>query len=364
MKSIGKAMIFDAPDQPLRLAEFELPELAAREALVRVTCSTLCGSDVGTFFGRRPAPTPTILGHEIMGRIEQLSDSEPPTDWTGQSLAIGDRVTWTVAANCGTCFYCKTDIPQKCENLFKYGHEKISEHHPFSGGLAEFCHLAPGTTILKVADSLPDTVVCPVNCATATVAAGFRLTGQSLQGSTVLVVGAGMLGLMSSAMARAKGADEVIVCDVQNDRLEQARQFGATQVFRVGDDPIILEELIAEATEGRGVDLAMDLTGVADAMDITLAHLRIGGACAWIGAVHPSRPVSVNAETIVRRMIKIVGVHNYAPEDLAESLAFIESNVKTYPFEELVSQSFALLDANEAFAAARDSGAYRVAVTP
>ena len=180
----------------------------------------------------------------------------------------------------------------------------------------------------------------------------------------MLAVGAGMLGLMCAAMARSSGAQEVIVCDVQENRLEQARRFGATQTFRVGDDPELLRELVARTSAGRGIDLAMDLTGVADAMELSLAHLRIGGACAWIGAVHPSRPVSFDAETIVRRMIKIVGVHNYAPEDLAASLNFIESNSKIYPFEELVSQAFPLTDANEAFAAARDSGAYRVAVTP
>ncbi len=364
MRKTGKAMIFDEPGKPLRPAEFALPTLEAGEALVRVTCSTLCGSDVGTFFGRRTAPTPTILGHEIIGHIEWLAQVAPPRDWRGKALAVGDRVTWTVAANCEICFYCKNGLPQKCESLFKYGHQRVSHSHPFSGGLAEYCHLAPGTAILKVADALPDEIACPVNCATATVAAGFRLAGLSVAGASVLVIGAGMLGLMATAMARSGGAREVIVCDVQADRLEQARRFGATQVFRVGEASEVLEGIIAEATDGRGVDLAMDLTGVADAMELSLAQLRIGGVCIWIGAVHPARPIALNAETVVRRMTKIVGVHNYAPEDLATALAFTEAHAEAFPFAELVSQSFPLEQANEAFAAAHTSGAYRVAVKP
>ncbi len=218
--------------------------------------------------------------------------------------------------------------------------------------------------ILKVPDALPDTIACPVNCATATVAAGFRLAALPVGGASVLVIGAGMLGLMATAMARSGGAREVIVCDVQADRLEQAKRFGATRVFRVGDAPETLEGIIVQATDGRGADLAMDLTGVADAMELSLAHLRVGGVCIWIGAVHPSRPIPLDAENLVRRMTKIVGVHNYAPEDLATALAFTESNVGAYPFGELVSQSFPLEQANEAFEAAQASGAYRVAIKP
>ncbi len=107
MNKTAKAMVFDGPGKPLRSANFPLPTLAAGEALVQVSCSTLCGSDVGTFFGRRAAPTPTILGHEIMGFIEGLAEVDPPRDFRGGALVVGDRVTWTVAANCRTCFFLK-----------------------------------------------------------------------------------------------------------------------------------------------------------------------------------------------------------------------------------------------------------------
>ena len=84
----------------------------------------------------------------------------------------------------------RDELPQKCEQLFKYGHERITPAHPLSGGLAEFCHLALGTPILPVPDALPDLVACPVNCATATVAAALRAAG-GCRGRSVLVQGAG-----------------------------------------------------------------------------------------------------------------------------------------------------------------------------
>jgi alcohol dehydrogenase len=166
MAETSRAMVFCGPGQPLELRRFGLPRLAEGEVTVRVTCCTLCGSDVHTVEGRRATPLPTVLGHEIVGRVAQLPPGREVCDHEGTPLAIGDRVTWTVAASCGVCFFCREGLPQKCERLFKYGHQAISERHPLSGGLAEFCHLAAGTAIFRLPPELSDTVACPANCAT------------------------------------------------------------------------------------------------------------------------------------------------------------------------------------------------------
>ena len=100
----------------------------------------------------------TILGHEILGVIEQLAPGEVIRDYHGVPLQPGDRITWSIAASCDSCFYCQGNVPQKCEKLFKYGHEAIVPNHPLSGGLADHCHLARGTAILRVPESLSDVV--------------------------------------------------------------------------------------------------------------------------------------------------------------------------------------------------------------
>lgn len=357
------AVVFHEARRPLTFESFELPDLQPGEVLVRVTCSTLCGSDVHTYEGRRSTPVPTILGHEILGTVEALAPGEAVTDASGSPLAVGDRITWSIAASCGGCFFCHHHVPQKCEQLFKYGHERIVPEHPFSGGLAEHCHLAAGTAILRVPDSLPDVVACPANCATATVAAALRV-GEGCKGETILVQGAGMLGLTACAMARSRGAEEVVVCDVDAERLQRALLFGATRAVLVSEDPASLSEAVGEVTEGRGVDLALEMSGAPSSVEAGLKLVRIGGRYVLIGSTFPAPSVALDPEAVVRRLLRITGNHNYMPVDLADAVAFLLQHGAEYPFAELVYDSFSLGDAEAAFRHAIQGEDLRVAVRP
>jgi alcohol dehydrogenase len=104
------ARVFDGPGRPLRLVLFPRPALGPGEALVRVRLCTLCGSDLHTFFGRRTEPTPAVLGHEMVGEVEELGPGEALVDLDGESLRIGDRVVWSVAISCGRCFFCAYEL--------------------------------------------------------------------------------------------------------------------------------------------------------------------------------------------------------------------------------------------------------------
>lgn len=356
-------VVFTAAGEPLQLVHFPLPTLSTGEVLVRVTCCTVCGSDVHTYEGRRSTPVPTILGHEIMGTVELLPSGESVCDVAGQPLAVGDRITWSIAANCGGCFYCERDIPPKCESLFKYGHEVIDDVHPFSGGLAEVCHLAKGTPIVRVPAELPDSVACPANCATATVAGALRVAGDC-RDQIVLIQGAGMLGLTACVMAASGGAAEVIVCDVDQQRLEAAKQFGATRCLSVRDGLDDLTAVVNEATSDRGVDIAIELSGAPASVAAGLKLLRIGGTYVLVGSVYPADDVPVSAEWVVRRWLNIHGVHNYLPEDLATAIAFLQNEQANYPFADLVTASFPLSAAEEAFEYTIRERALRVAVVP
>ncbi len=357
------AAVFTAAGEPLQLNRYALPTLAAGELLVKVTCCTICGSDVHTYEGRRSTPVPTILGHEIMGTVAELPPGEAVCDVAGQPLAVGDRITWSIAANCGDCFYCSHEIPPKCEQLFKYGHEAIDDVHPFSGGLAEVCHLAPGTPIVRVPDALSDVVACPANCATATVAGALR-TGGDCRDKIVLIQGAGMLGLTAMAMARTRGAAEVIVCDIDDARLETAKRFGATRTANVRDGLDVLQAVVAEVSESRGVDIAVELSGSPASVAAGLKLLRIGGTYVLIGSVYPADDVPVSAEWVVRRWLNIHGVHNYLPEDLATAVDFLEREHENFPFAELVTDSFSLEDSEAAFEHTIRERCLRVAVVP
>src|SRR5262249_43588288 len=98
---MGRIVLFHGRDRPLELARFPVPQPRGAELLVRVVGCTLCSSDLHTQAGRRPAPTPTVLGHEVVGRIEAFGREAPPHDFRGKALTVGDRVSWSVAAGCG-----------------------------------------------------------------------------------------------------------------------------------------------------------------------------------------------------------------------------------------------------------------------
>ena len=257
----ARAAVFAGPGEPLRLESFPLPRPGSSQLLVRVRCSSICGSDLHTYQGRRQTPTPTILGHEILGEVIETGPGPPVRTLDGEAVGVGDRISWSIAASCGQCFFCRRSLSQKCERLFKYGHESLRPEHLFNGGLAEVCHLIAGTPVVSVPEGLPDEVACPANCATATVMAAMR-AGGGCRGEIVLIQGAGMLGLTACALARSRGASQIIVCDIDETRLKQAERFGASHCVAVGEGPEMLVRTVMEISRGRGVDLALELSGL------------------------------------------------------------------------------------------------------
>jgi alcohol dehydrogenase len=356
MPRFARVAVFTGPGQPLELREVEVPDPTGTEILVRVLGCTLCGSDLHTYEGRRPGPVPSILGHEILGRIEAFGPRASRLDFAHISLREGDRVSWALVAHCGTCFYCRRGLPQKCENGRKYGHEALGAAP--NGGLAEWCMLVPGTAVVRVPETLPDAVVCPANCATATVISALRHAG-SLRGRTVLIQGVGLLGITACAIAQASGASAVIATDPRPERLARAARFGAT----LSPTPHQLAEVVAQATDGHGVDVAVELSGGPEAFRAGMAALRMGGIHLLVGAVFPAPPVPLELERVVRRNLRIEGIHNYAPEDLVAAVRFLSEHPE-YPFAELVGEWLPLSRADEAFQRARSTTACRVGVRP
>jgi alcohol dehydrogenase len=250
-------------------------------------------------------------------------------------------------------------LPQKCAALFKYGHQRVQLAQPFAGGLADYVLLVPGTAVFRVPDGLSDALAAPANCATATVAAVLRTAGAAA-GRSVLIFGAGMLGLTACALAQARGAAAVLASDPDPARRARSLTFGATHAFA----PAELAAGIAEVTQGRGADVTLELAGVAASVTAGLALTRIGGTLVLAGTVLPTPSVPLDPEAVVRRMLTIRGVHNYAPCDLAAAFDFLEGAGKAYPFAELVSRTFRLDEVEQAFVHGHAHPGRRVAVVP
>jgi alcohol dehydrogenase len=346
------AAVFEQPARRLSMRELPIPHLERHEALVRIECCTVCGSDLHTVKGTRKEKSPSILGHEAIGRVADLG-SPPLRDIAGAALRIGDRVTWSTSCSCGSCDRCTTGLPQKCRTLAKYGHEVAEGRLALSGGLAQYIVLRSGSAVVKVVDNISADVLCPANCATATVACSIRYAG-SIANQRVLIIGAGMLGLTATAMVHSLGATEIVVVDTQASRLETASRFGATQTIEAAD---LLK------TEKR-FDIVFEFSGSSDSISAACELSDVGARVILVGTVMPSPPVALDPELIVRRCLSIRGVHNYAPVDLATAIEFLCGAGRKYPFAELVARHFTLAEINDAVAYAIEHRPVRIAVCP
>jgi len=195
------------------------------------------------------------------------------------------------------------------------------------------------------------------------VAAAFRNAGRCA-GQAVVVQGAGMLGLTACAMAVAADASEVIALEPEERRRELALQFGASAVLDSTRPEEEIRERVLGLTQGRGADIGMELSGSPAAIEAGIRLLREGGRFVMAGATFPARPVRLSAEQLVRRMLHVIGVYNYQPEDLDCALRFLARWRERFPFQALIGKAFRLRDVNEAFCYAERERPPRVAVIP
>ena len=353
---------FNARTRTFNQIELPIAQPQPNEVLVQVTCCTICGSDLHTYSGRRNAPDHCVLGHEIVGTIADWGPGNPPVDYFGLPLDRGQRVTWNMAVGCGECFFCNHELSQKCDSLFKYGHETCAKTP--TGGLSQYCLLVPNTSLFKLPESLPDQIACPANCAGATVAGALRLTEEShsIESSSALVIGAGMLGLNAVAQLKVRGAADVFVIEPQSKRRDLAIEFGATECFESFHDDFI--QSTARHTDRRGVDIVYDFSGVNEVIEQGIERVRIGGLIVLVGSVFPTEPIHVCPEKMVRRALTIRGLHNYLPKDLQTALDFLQQHHHRFPFESLVERTFRLDEVQAAFEYAQHAAPIRVAIEP
>lgn len=358
----ARTMVWPGVGQPHELREVTAVELGPGDALVAVELATICGSDLHTTAGHRSSPAPSVLGHEQVGTVVALGAVD------GTALAIGDRVVWSVFVSCGQCDRCARGLQQKCRSLGKYGHEAVRDEWQLSGGFASHVHVRAGTAIVRVPDSVSAELAAPASCGTATAWAALEKAEQVVrfEGATVLISGAGLIGLTATAMARERGA-RVIVSDPDESRRELAERFGAAATIDPTSGTPFAESLaiaLAEIAAHDGVDVAIEASGSSRAVEASLAAVAVGGVLVLVGSVSPAPPVALDPERVVRGLLTIRGVHNYGASDLSAAVAFLAERGTAYPFASLVGGRFELPELDEAITVAARGDAVRVAVAP
>ncbi|HXG49321.1 MAG TPA: zinc-binding dehydrogenase [Methylomirabilota bacterium] len=353
MSTLAKASVLESFKAPLVLREFPLPcAPEAGAALVRTEMAGICGTDVHLWKGELPIQLPVILGHETVGHIEQLG-AGLERDWTGQPLRVGDRVTWTSSTSCGQCYYCSVKRqPTRCPHRRAYGIGYRCDDKPhFLGGYAEFHYLRPRANIFKLPDDLPTEALIGAGCALITAIHGIERTGIEWR-DTVVVQGAGPVGISALAVAKSAGAGRVIVLGGPRHRLEMAKRFGADDVIDLDDarEPGARIDAVRQLTGGYGADVVLECVGHPSAVVEGMEMCRDGGKYLILGHYCDAGPVAWNPHVVTRKQLHVVGSWSSEPRHLLAAIAFLREHRREFPFAEMVSHRFPLEQANEALA--------------
>ena len=360
----ARVAVYDAPNAPFQLRDYPLRAPGSGEVLVRVAMSTICRSDIHSWQGHRPNPCPGVLGHEIVGRIAAIG-AGIVCDMRGEPLAVGDRITWSEYFIPGPNYYSEVlDLPQKSPGVEKYGHMAAATPPHHHGGFGEYCYILPQSWILRLPDALSDAEAAPINCGVATMIAVTEAAEIRI-GQTVVIQGLGLLGLYGAAIAKARGAGQVIGIDGVADRRARSARFGVDLALDpAGVEPAELARRIAALCRPVGADAVLEVCGDPGVVPSGLAMLRVGGRCVLAGVVNPGAMVALDANLLLRKMLTLRGVHNYHPRHLVEALDFVVAQRQRFPFAELVDGIYPLDRVNAAMADAANRRVLRAAIVP
>lgn len=355
----ARACVLVAPD---RLETWDVPifDAPAGGALVRIIVGGVCGSDVHITNGEAGVmPFPIILGHEGVGQIEQLGEGVA-TDYAGVPVKRGDLVYWAPIALCHRCHSCTVLEETPCENSQYFEHAE----KPNWGSYADYAVLPGGLAFFRVPDGTPADAVIALGCALPTVLRGFERCGPVRMGDTVVVQGAGPVGLSAILVAKLSGAREIIVIDSHENRLAAARSLGATAVVSLKDSPEERRRQILDRVSAHGPDIVVEAAGVLPAfpegIDIAGNHGRYIILGLW-GAIG-TQPVSPRDLTI--KNLTVAGASFPKPKHYHGALQIAARLQHEVPLAALVTHRFGIADAAAALDATAKGQVIKAVIDP
>lgn len=334
------AAVVNGVNEDYQLEEMTLGELYPDEVVVKMVASGICHSDEALRVGDAAYPMPAVLGHEGAGIIEMVGSAV-------KDFAVGDQVV--MAYNyCGTCPSCRTGHPSSCNQwvtlnmsgarkdgsytFFKADGTPVSNF--FTQSSFATYSIVHTNNLIKVSREADLRLIGPLGCGLLT---GFGTVVNGLKpkiASSIAVFGTGAVGLGALMTAKINGCSTIIAIDIHDNRLETARQLGATHTINSRTEN--LSECIAEITGGLGVDYSVDTTGISSVMKASVEVLGVGGVCAPVAVT----PNSIELNTFMDLVLanrKLIGVlmGDSVPQLAIPQLIQFHKDGK-FPFEKLV----------------------------
>ena len=326
----------------LSFTEKPVPQPGPAEVLVRIDAIAVCATDLEIIYhgppaliqGGAPYNKGFIPGHEYMGTVVKLGQGV-------DEFAVGDRVTVEIHAGCGRCPRCREGMYTSCLNYGKnYGDQnKGHRANGFTtdGGFAQYA-INHVNTLVHVPDEMSDAEATLVVTA-GTAMYGLDVMGGLVAGQSVAVLGPGPIGLMGVGVAKALGAQPVILSGTRDARLEKGRQLGADHVINVTREDVVGS--VRRLTRGVGVDFVLECSGAANALNDAIHMVSRGGKVCL--AAFPTEQVPVDVAHIVRNNIYVYGIRGEGRSATHRAAALMAQkrfdakliHTHTFPLEEV-----------------------------
>ena len=342
-------MRFYAP-QDIRFEEVEIPEIGPDEILVKVEAVLTCGTDLKMYRRGHPlVKPPLIFGHEFAGVVAEVGGNVT-------RFKKGQRVVAANSAPCNTCFFCKIGKPNLCErlseNLIGFG---------VSGAYAEYVRV-PAPIVRQNTYELPDNIsfeeaalleplACVVN---GNMGANIKI------GDTVVVIGAGPIGLMHVQLAKIGGAKNVICTDLKEERLKIAAEVGADVLIDASKEDQL--KRVKELTGGLGADVTIEAVGLPQTWELAVDMTRKAGTTVLFGGCPSGTKIKLDTQRIHYEDLTIKGIFHHTPLSVKRAYDLIIS--KTFNGKPLITEKMPLSELEEAFKKMIEGKCIKVALQP
>lgn len=276
----------------LDLTEMPIPVIGPEDVLIKVKACGICGSDIHGYDGStgRRIP-PLVMGHEASGEIAEIGKGV-------KGWAIGDRVTFDSTVSCGNCYFCHRGEINLCENRQVLGVScnEFRRH----GAFAEYVSV-PQNILYSLPETFPFHYAAMIEAVSIAVHA-VNLTPMPL-GSSALVVGSGMIGLLVVQTLRLAGCGLIIAVDLEDSKLDLAKSLGADVGLNPKNTDVV--KAVQDLTGGRGADVAIEVVGAGKTIDTAIHSVKKGGSVTLVGNITPR--VEIPLQVVVSRQIRLQG---------------------------------------------------------
>lgn len=379
------AAVMTAPGR-FEVRQYPYPEVDDVSLVIELEMCGICGTDKHTFrgetvqFAGTPAeshtPFPIIPGHEIVGKVAEIGRTAAGSlEYGGQRLKIGDRVVMCPDILCGKCWYCRNTFGfPLCEKIRGYGNAFCCDDGPhLMGGWADYIYVRRDAFVFKVPEDMETRIAVMAELMAVTYNLDkakelYTFGGEGFgSGANVVIQGVGPMGLMHVLKAHILGAGQIIAIDRSDLRLKFAREFGADHVISLkGTTQAERVQAVRDLTEGRGADVIVECTGVADAIPEGLEMARRGGTYVVAGVYADVGEVPINPHRhMLANQIRLLGMTNHPPTGYVNSLRLLNRFKHAFPLDRFVTHAYPVNEIDKAMATAFDiDSCVKVAMTP